>query len=140
MGLDIVSYLMGKAAGGGGGQSAYAGTLIGTYSNSTHGGAWYDTGHDATNDTEYVVVYMYNGNPVKVITARKSDVINPPNGEFLNIASELAPTGVQVAATGFNMRIADGNLSVSFGATGTGYSAKVYTGGDAISYFASVLS
>ena len=127
--------MMGGSGGGGGG-GTFDGTLIGTYTNSTQGGLWYNTGHDTTDDTEYVIAYCYQDTIKKVVTVSKSDILSPPNGDFLNIGAELTIRGDYTPSSGFNMRITSNTLYVSFGASGTNYSAKVYSSTNTMSFFA----
>ena len=131
-----IGFAAGKAQGGSG--SSFDGTLIGEYSNSSSsaGGKWMSTGYDTTNDDGYVVAYYYNSNLIKIITLKKEKITSSVNQAFENIAVELSPVGSYPTQTGFNMRIVNGILEVSFGAASAGeYSAKVYTCGSALDYF-----
>lgn len=125
----------------GGGGGTFNGTLIGTYTDNAQGGIWYNTGHDTTNDSEFVVAYCYQGVIKKIITVSKSDVESPPNGSFINVGAELNSAGSYITASGFSLRITNNILNVSFNASGSGlYSAKVYSSTNAEAFFAPLFS
>lgn len=126
-----------------GGSSSFDGSLIGEYNNTSvsAGGRWLSTGHNTANDAGYVVAYYYNSNLIKIITLKKESITSPPNSVFENIAAEMDGGGAYVALTGFNIRIINSILEVSFGAVSSGqYSAKLYTCGSAIDYFGPLYS
>lgn len=119
-----------------GGIGSYVrGTLVGEYDNRTPsaggvGGAWTSTGYDTSDDIGYIVDYYYNDNLIKSALILKDKLLPnaAPNHAFETLGIELAANGGLYAPAGFNVKIENSIMIVSFSAVGSkDYSAKVYT-------------